>query len=174
MRLLPFSKILVDLFDELVNFIDEYYLFMEGIPQQNNELDDFAKKTIENFVGDVICGGIGMQIAGCKNITKIIQISENSICLYGLIEEIERKLAEKRGVSQVHLQSRSDVSKTKKEVEFKLFELVNSKMDEFLLLNDYKRFYFFLKKKSFKAFYFSQSFPGRCDKFPFFASSNRF
>lgn len=43
-KILPFSKAFNAVYDIIANFIDVYYDFIEGIQQQNGELDDFAKK----------------------------------------------------------------------------------------------------------------------------------
>jgi hypothetical protein len=40
----PFSSFIMDVFAGISEFINNFYVFLEGVPQQSSELDDIAKK----------------------------------------------------------------------------------------------------------------------------------
>lgn len=42
----PFSEFVLETFNAISDFINNFYVFLEGVPQQSSELDDIAKKVI--------------------------------------------------------------------------------------------------------------------------------
>lgn len=46
----PFSSFIMDVFAGISEFINNFYVFLEGVPQQSSELDDIAKKVLNTLL----------------------------------------------------------------------------------------------------------------------------
>lgn len=137
--MIPFSKALNDCYDKIVEFIETFYSFLEGIPQQNNELNDLAKKSVDNFMGVVIKNSLMEHAQNSKNLAQVLLIKSNLECFELLCACLESILAAKIYSSKVVLNSRAAFQSVQAMIQYKIFELVNNKIDEFLSISEYDR-----------------------------------
>lgn len=138
---LPFSSFVGDTFNNINDFINNFYVFLEGIPQQSSELDDIAKKTCDWFIEQAAkFGAEKLEMATHFDITSIIQILKDLECLRKIQPDIARILMAKeksRRANAVQMFSDDAILKSIHLAQEHLFSRVGEELDSALKSTKY-------------------------------------
>ena len=136
--ILPFSQFVLDVHSNISEFINNFYVFLEGVPQQSSELDDIAKKTAD-WLLEQSAKAYSERLEGAE-ITGMIQIIRDLECLQKTSVDIARLLTQKRQRTRsnpVVMSAGESLAKTSHEAEDHLFELINGELDGQFASNKY-------------------------------------
>lgn len=137
---LPFSQYMLDVYGSLHDFIVNFYVFLEGVPQQSSELDDIARKTADWLLKQ--SATLLLERVSTANTDGVIQIVKDFDCLAHICEDVARLLTQKRTrmrESPVALPSAIEsFVNAKHEAEGRLFEAVNRELDRILQSRPYE------------------------------------
>lgn len=137
---LPFSQYVLDVHGSLHDFIVNFYVFLEGVPQQSSELDDIARKTADWLLKQSAM--LLLERVSTAETDGVIQIIKDFDCLARICEDVARLLTQKRTRmrdSPVALPSAVEsFVKAKNEAEGRLFEAVNRELDRVLQSRPYE------------------------------------
>lgn len=97
-----FSEYLPSVFSSINDFITNFYVFLEGVPQQSSELDDIAKKNCELLLEEASRAYVERAISGDTQIEELTQMIKDLECLGQVCVDVSRLLNMKR------LRNRSD------------------------------------------------------------------
>ncbi|CAG8604575.1 6893_t:CDS:10 [Acaulospora morrowiae] len=138
-RTLPFSQAYPSCCLDIKNFVSQYYQFAEDDSRQYGYVDDIAKQTLDNMLIEHVDGVLRGKLQS-TNISQIVQIIINLEYFENACEELEKLLKTKRSShrgGKIKLKASDEFRETRKKAEKRIFELVNSKIDDFLELADY-------------------------------------
>ncbi|RHZ47096.1 hypothetical protein Glove_593g29 [Diversispora epigaea] len=138
-RTLPFSQAYPSCCLDIKNFISQYYQFAEDDSRQYSYVDDIAKQTLDNLLIEHV-NGVLLGKLKSTNMSQIVQIIINLEYFESACEELEKLLKSKRSShrgGKIQLIAAGEFRETRKKAEKRIFELVNSKIDDFLELADY-------------------------------------
>ncbi|GBC13539.2 exocyst complex subunit Sec15-like protein [Rhizophagus irregularis DAOM 181602=DAOM 197198] len=138
-RTLPFSQAYPSCCLDIKKFVDQYYTFAEGDSRQFSTVDDIAKQTLDNLLIEHVNGVLTSKLES-QNMSQIVQIIINLEYFHDACGELEKLLKSKRSShrgGQIKLKAAEEFRETSKKAEKRIFELVNSKIDDFLELADY-------------------------------------
>jgi len=137
---LTFSKGVPKTCARMKTFISQFYKFAEGFQQQNNEMDDLVKKSLENILSISVCTPL-LDLLASNNLSQAVQILVNISAFEKACVGFESVLTGHRSCHmgvRVSLGYAGGIFRAGKgNCERKIFELVNVKIDEFLELADY-------------------------------------
>ncbi|KAI9142769.1 exocyst complex subunit Sec15-like-domain-containing protein [Paraphysoderma sedebokerense] len=139
-RSLPFSKMFPICCDTIKTFVRNFYRFSDGFSQQLGEMDDILKKVLDNLLIHYVNSALVSQVESSSNLSQILQILSNFEYFELSCAEFERMLAESRKSSKtgrIVLQATKTFRDSRKATEKRLFELLNSKVNEFIELANY-------------------------------------
>ncbi|KAJ3341439.1 hypothetical protein HDU93_004840 [Gonapodya sp. JEL0774] len=140
-RTLPFSKGVFQVCDIVRKFINGYYRFAEGFMHQYGAMDDLLKDSLEILLSTHVSQAILTKVADSQNLTLVVQTLTNLDFLESATTDFEDFLMEKRishnKGGRVSLQSKKVFQDTHKQVEKRVFELMNEKIDDFLEVAEY-------------------------------------
>ncbi|CAG8597920.1 13973_t:CDS:10 [Funneliformis caledonium] len=138
-RTLPFSQAYPSCCLDIKKFVDQYYTFAEGDSRQYSTVDDIAKQTLDNLLIEHVNGVLTSKLES-QNMSQIVQIIINLEYFHDACGELEKLLKAKRSSHRggvIKLRAAEEFRETSKKAEKRIFELVNSKIDDFLELADY-------------------------------------
>ncbi|KAJ3391671.1 hypothetical protein HDU92_008920 [Lobulomyces angularis] len=137
---LPFSKGVPIICKLIKNFIKGFYRFAEGFQQQNNEMDDLLKKSLENMISVSLNGAL-IELLYHNNLSQAVQILINVMTFEKSLHQFEKILTENRsthsGTMVSLISSANSFKNVKGLTEKRIFEVINVKIDEFLELAEY-------------------------------------
>jgi hypothetical protein len=143
---LPFSISVVQVFEIINLFIDTFYSFVD-----DNQLykDEVAKKSVDFLLINILDAKLSERL-GSNNLSEIAQITLNLGCLEDATRDIEKVLFSKRYFKhhtndcriqksvKVTLNCGGQFRETRKNAEFRIFNIINGKLEQFLQLSDYE------------------------------------
>ncbi|KAL0138916.1 exocyst complex subunit Sec15-like-domain-containing protein [Mucor lusitanicus] len=130
---LPFSKVFPTCCRDVSFFVHQFYQFAEGFSQTHGEMDDILKKAVDSLLIKKV-NAILLKKLQSTNLSQIVQIIINIEYFESTCPDFEMLLMETRSFHRsghIHLKATSTFKDTP------YFELVNSKLDEFLELFEY-------------------------------------
>ncbi|KAJ3373508.1 hypothetical protein HDU91_006451 [Kappamyces sp. JEL0680] len=137
-KTLPFSKGLPQTVMYVKDMIQGYYKFAEGFSQQNHEIDDLLRKTLENLLQGI--NSAYHDKIGSGGISVVYQMMVNLGFFDEVCNQLEDLLMEKR-YSARSVRSSLFAAKlfveTRSEAEHRIHAIVNKKSDSFMELVDY-------------------------------------
>jgi hypothetical protein len=92
---LPYSRGVPDCCHLIKTFISGFYRFAEGFSQQNNEMDDLLKKSLENMLVNSMNSTI-LQLLASNNLSQVVQILVNLAYFEQACGEFEQILTERK------------------------------------------------------------------------------
>ncbi|KAJ3216527.1 hypothetical protein HDU67_009312 [Dinochytrium kinnereticum] len=112
--------------------------FADGFSQQNNEMDDLLKKSLENLLIQSL-GNAVTRVLGRSQVAEVVQILTNAEYFVLACGEFEQMLSEKRTSqkTKTSLHATTTFRELKGVIEKRIFDLVNQKIDEFLDVSCY-------------------------------------
>ncbi|KAI8367558.1 exocyst complex subunit Sec15-like-domain-containing protein [Radiomyces spectabilis] len=136
---LPFSKVFPTCCRDVSAFVHQFYQFAEGFSQTHGEMDDILKRAVDSLLINKV-DAILLKKLRSTNLSQIVQIIINIEYFESTCPDFEMLLMETRSFhrsGRIHLKATSTFNDTRKKAEKRIFELVNSKLDEFLELSDF-------------------------------------
>ncbi|KAL0074521.1 exocyst complex subunit Sec15-like-domain-containing protein [Phycomyces blakesleeanus] len=136
---LPFSKVFPTCCRDVSAFVHQFYQFAEGFSQTHGEMDDILKKAVDSLLIKKV-NAILLKKLESTNLSQIVQIIINIEFFESTCPDFEMLLMETRSFhrsGRIHLKATSTFKETRRKAEKRIFELVNSKLDEFLELSEY-------------------------------------
>ncbi|KAI7904416.1 exocyst complex subunit Sec15-like-domain-containing protein [Cokeromyces recurvatus] len=136
---LPFSKVFPTCCRDVSFFVHQFYQFAEGFSQTHGEMDDILKKAVDSLLIQKV-NAILLKKLESTNLSQIVQIIINIEYFESTCPDFEMLLMETRSFHRsghIYLKATSTFTDTRRKAEKRIFELVNSKLDEFLELLEY-------------------------------------
>ncbi|KAI9275897.1 exocyst complex subunit Sec15-like-domain-containing protein [Phascolomyces articulosus] len=136
---LPFSKVFPTCCRDVSAFVHQFYQFAEGFSQTHGEMDDILKKAVDSLLIQKV-NAILLKKLQSTNLSQIVQIIINIEYFESTCPDFEMLLMETRSFhrsGRIHLKASSTFKETRRRAEKRIFELVNSKLDEFLELAEF-------------------------------------
>ncbi|KAG9287563.1 hypothetical protein G9A89_019624 [Geosiphon pyriformis] len=138
-RSLPFSQAYPSCCLDIKNFVDQFYDFAEDASAKHNYLDDTLKEALDSLLIEHV-NGVLLGKLQSTNLSQIVQIIINLEYFESMCSELEKLLKDRRSLhrgGRVQLNAPNEFHQTRQKAEKRIFELVNSKIDDFLELADY-------------------------------------
>ncbi|CAG8464408.1 17265_t:CDS:10 [Cetraspora pellucida] len=138
-KTLPFSQAYPSCCLDIKNFVNQYYQFAEDDSKRYSYVDDIVQRTLDHLLIDHVDGALRGKLQS-TNMSQIVQIIINLEYFEGACGELEKLLKAKRSSHRggnIKLYAIDEFRETRKKAEKRIFELVNSKIDDFLELADY-------------------------------------
>lgn len=138
-KILPFSQAYPSCCLDVKNFVDQYYQFAEEDSKKYSYVDDIVQQTLDHLLIDHVDGALRGKLQS-TNMSQIVQIIINLEYFENACSELEKLLKTKRSShrgGKIKLYAIDEFRETRKKAEKRIFELVNSKIDDFLELADY-------------------------------------
>ncbi|KAF9351418.1 hypothetical protein BGX26_010571 [Mortierella sp. AD094] len=138
-RTLPFSKVVPYCCEDIREFVRQFYRFVEGFNQEQNEMDDLVKDSLDTLLIQHV-HSVWLKKLESRNLSQISQIIVNLEYFQGACGDFEQLLTDMRSTSdgtKASLQATGLFRETRKSAEKRISELVNSKIDDILELAEY-------------------------------------
>jgi hypothetical protein len=136
---LPFSSAIPIFSKEIKGLIYSFYEFSEGFSQQNYEIDDLLKKTLENVISATIYISYMDQMP-TLSLSLAVQQVVNCKWLLSACQEFETLLLQHKigtkGV-KVTLQSRESFKEICSAAETRISKIIQAKIDHFVEMIEY-------------------------------------
>ncbi|KAG0316648.1 hypothetical protein BGZ97_006549 [Linnemannia gamsii] len=139
-RNLPFSKVVPYCCEDIKQFVTQFYRFVEGFNQEQNEMDELVKDSLDTLLIQHV-HSVWLKKLESRNLSQIAQIIINLEYFQGACADFEQMLTELRSTSdttKIALQATGLFRETRRSAENRISELVNSKIDDILELAEYE------------------------------------
>ncbi|KAF9185313.1 hypothetical protein BGZ51_002737 [Haplosporangium sp. Z 767] len=134
-----FHKVVPYCCEDIKQFVGQFYRFVEGFNQEQNEMDDLVKDSLDTLLIQHV-HSVWLKKLESRNLSQIAQIIINLEYFQGACGDFEQLLADSRSTSdttKISLQATGLFRETRKNAEKRISELVNSKIDDILELAEY-------------------------------------
>jgi hypothetical protein len=124
---------------DIRNFLNKYYFFSDEYFQHQNVIDEELKASLDELLSDQVCAALVERLHS-NNLGQLVQILINLEQFEYASRELEHLLVEARQSDQggsVSLRATERFRSQKKTAEKRIFELVNSKIDDLVETADY-------------------------------------
>jgi hypothetical protein len=124
---------------DIRNFLNKYYFFSDQYFQNQNAIDEELKASLDELLCDQVCAAL-VERLNSNNLGQLVQILINLEQFEYACRELEHLLVEARQSDQggsVSLRATECFRSQKKTAEKRIFELVNSKIDDLVETADY-------------------------------------
>jgi len=136
---LPFSQMYPLTCIDIRNFLNKYYFFSDEYFQHQNAIDEELKASLDELLCNEVCHCLVERLHS-NNLGQLVQILINLEQFEYACHELERLLVDARQSNQggsISLKATELFKNEKKTAEKRIFELVNSKIDELVETSDY-------------------------------------
>lgn len=136
---LPFSQVYPLCCVDIRNFVNKYYKFAEGYYNHCHDIDDILKQILD----ELLVGHVKKKLTerlSLNNLSQLVQIIINLEHFEKACDELDSLLLEIQAsdkASNLKLRAKMEFRDAIKDAEKRIFELVNSKIDDFLGISDY-------------------------------------
>ncbi|EPT03610.1 exocyst complex component sec15 subunit [Fomitopsis schrenkii] len=125
---------------DIRNFVQNFYQFLEGVSQHHRNIDDLLSKTLDNILANFIGSNIAKRAQSTSNLSQIVQIVANIEHLEIACVELERSLtlirSSQRG-GAIHITAASAFNGTLQMALSRVNSSIASKLDDFFGLAEY-------------------------------------
>ena len=124
---------------DIRNFLNKYYFFSDEYFQHQNAIDRELKASLDELLCDRVCHHLVERLHS-NNLGQLVQILINLEQFEYACHELEKLLVDARQSNQggsISLRATELFRSEKKTAEKRIFELVNSKIDELVETSDY-------------------------------------
>ncbi|CCJ28817.1 unnamed protein product [Pneumocystis jirovecii] len=138
---LPFSQIYPLCCVDIRNFVNQYYKFAEGYYNRCHDIDDILKQILDELLVSHVKKKLIERLKS-NNLAQVVQIIINLEHFESACDELDSLLLEIQASGKTRnlkLRAKSEFRDAIKDAEKRIFELVNSKIDDFLEIIDYDR-----------------------------------
>ncbi|KAI5290407.1 hypothetical protein KEM52_000466, partial [Ascosphaera acerosa] len=134
---LPFSQMYPLCCFDLRNFIAQFYAFASDDFNHLEVIDENLRKSIDDLLENIVCETLTERLSS-QYLGQIVQILINLEHFEIACQELEKMLAEASSSgAPVSLRATAKFGEKKKTAEKRIFELVNSKIDDLIETADY-------------------------------------
>lgn len=138
-RMLPFSQVYPLCCAEIRNFLQALETFMDDLEHNEREVQELIKNSIDTLLVDTVCKTFEERLKSTAR-EQIVQILINMEYFENASVQIEKSLMESRESgerSPVSLKATERFKIARKKAEERIFELLNSIVDDFLEIAEY-------------------------------------
>ena len=137
---LPFSQMYPLCCIDIRNFLNQFYFFSDDHFQHTNVIDETLRKSLDELLTEKVCQSL-VERLNAQNLGQIVQILTNLEHFETACKELEQLLIAARSTGAaggpVTLGSTEEFRSNKKTAEKRIFELVNSKIDDLVDTAEY-------------------------------------
>ncbi|EME82314.1 uncharacterized protein MYCFIDRAFT_215645 [Pseudocercospora fijiensis CIRAD86] len=137
---LPFSQMYPLVCIDIRNFLNQIYLFSDDHFKHTTVIDKTLKESLDELLVDKVCRSLVERLSS-QYPGQIVQILTNLDHFEQACKDLEDLLVEARSSSSaagpIKLQATSQFNSAKKRAEKRIFELVNSKIDDLIETAEY-------------------------------------
>ncbi|KAF2219721.1 exocyst complex subunit Sec15-like-domain-containing protein [Elsinoe ampelina] len=137
---LPFSQMYPLCCIDIRNFLNQMYLFSDDHFQNASLIDDTLKTSLDDLLSDKVCASLVERLSS-QYPGQIVQILTNLDHFERACHELQSLLVEARSSSSaagaITLRATQLFAEAKKKAERRIFELVNSKIDDLVENDEY-------------------------------------
>ncbi|RKU42842.1 hypothetical protein DL546_001788 [Coniochaeta pulveracea] len=137
---LPFSQMYPLCCIDIRNFLNQFYFFSDDNFQHPSVIDDTLRKSLDELLTDKVCTTL-VERLNTQYLGQIVQILINLEHFETACQELEQLLVRARSSTTaggpITLRATEQFRSNKKTAEKRIFELVNSKIDELVLEAEY-------------------------------------
>ncbi|KAF5614259.1 exocyst complex component sec15 [Fusarium subglutinans] len=127
--------------DQLTNFLNQFYFFSDDHFQHPNVIDETLKKSLDELLTEKVCKSLVERLSS-QYLGQIVQILINLEHFEIACQELEQLLIRARSSTSaggpVKLKATDSFRNNKKTAEKRIFELVNSKIDDLIETAEYE------------------------------------
>ncbi|KAK0718389.1 exocyst complex subunit Sec15-like-domain-containing protein [Lasiosphaeria miniovina] len=138
---LPFSQMYPLCCIDIRNFLNQFYFFSDDHFQQPNVIDETLRKSLDELLTEKVCQSL-VERLNSQYLGQIVQILINLEHFEIACQELEQLLIRARSSTSaggpVTLRATEQFRSNKKTAEKRIFELVNSKIDDLVDTSDYE------------------------------------
>ncbi|KAK3369182.1 exocyst complex subunit Sec15-like protein [Lasiosphaeria ovina] len=138
---LPFSQMYPLCCIDIRNFLNQFYFFSDDHFQQPNVIDETLRKSLDELLTEKVCQSL-VERLNSQYLGQIVQILINLEHFEIACQELEQLLIRARSSTSaggpVILRATEQFRSNKKTAEKRIFELVNSKIDDLVDTSDYE------------------------------------
>ncbi|KAK4622129.1 Exocyst complex component sec15 [Fulvia fulva] len=139
-RVLPFSQMYPLVCIDIRNFLNQIYLFSDDHFRHTTVIDKTLKDSLDELLVDKVCRSLVDRLSS-QYPGQIVQILTNLEHFESACKDLEALLVEARSSSSaagpIKLNATSQFGEAKKKSEKRIFELVNSKIDDLIETAEY-------------------------------------
>ncbi|KAK9448817.1 exocyst complex subunit Sec15-like-domain-containing protein [Limtongia smithiae] len=137
---LPFSQVYPLSCAEIRNFVDQHYSFSDEYTEQSpGQIEATLRNSLDQLLVDVVCFTLLSRLKS-SNREEIVQIFINLEYFENAAVALQQQLNETSTVhlsEPIQLRAVSQFASARKQAEQRIFELINSKIDDFLEIAEY-------------------------------------
>ncbi|KAI9718974.1 MAG: hypothetical protein M1812_003859 [Candelaria pacifica] len=137
---LPFSQMYPLCCIDIRNFLNQFYFFTDDHFQHPNIIDETLKKSLDDLLSEKVCKFLVERLSS-QYLGQIVQILINLEHFETACQELEQLLVTARSSTSsggpIILDATEEFRSNKKTAEKRIFELVNSKIDDLIGTADY-------------------------------------
>ncbi|KAK2681706.1 EXOC6/PINT-1/Sec15/Tip20, C-terminal, domain 2 [Fusarium oxysporum f. sp. vasinfectum] len=138
---LPFSQMYPLCCIDIRNFLNQFYFFSDDHFQHPNVIDETLKKSLDELLTEKVCKSLVERLSS-QYLGQIVQILINLEHFEIACQELEQLLIRARSSTSaggpVKLKATDSFRNNKKTAEKRIFELVNSKIDDLIETAEYE------------------------------------
>ncbi|GLB33985.1 hypothetical protein LshimejAT787_0108690 [Lyophyllum shimeji] len=138
---LPWSQTFYLCCQDIREFIQKFYAFVEGVSQHHRNIEELISKSLDSLLTEHISEPIGKRLAGTSTLTQIAQIVTNLEYFQAACSELERSLTNLRSAQRggaIRLTARASFETTLSQSLARITGLITSKLDQFFELSEYE------------------------------------
>ncbi|KAA8905523.1 hypothetical protein TRICI_005270 [Trichomonascus ciferrii] len=138
-RYLPFSDIYPLCCAEIQTFLNHHESFLDDLPYDLNKIEDTLRNNLDDLLMTTVCKALEDKLRSTTR-EQVVQILVNLEYFETASENLTRRLSEDRFSGRrgkVVLEATQAFKRARKKAEERVFELVNTVVDDFLGLADY-------------------------------------
>ncbi|TVY38178.1 Exocyst complex component [Lachnellula subtilissima] len=137
---LPFSQMYPLCCIDIRNFLNQFYFFSDDHFQHPNVIDETLKKSLDQLLSEKVCNSLVERLSS-QYLGQIVQILINLEHFETACKELEKLLVDARSPTSaggpIVLDATEEFRSNKKTAEKRIFELVNSKIDDLVETAEY-------------------------------------
>ena len=152
---LPFSQMYPLCCIDIRNFLNQFYFFSDDHFQHPNIIDETLKKSLDQLLSEKVCQSLVERLSS-QYLGQIVQILINLEHFETACSELEQLLIAARSSTSaggpIVLNATEEFRSNKKTAEKRIFELVNSKIDDLVETAEYDWYVFTILSPNFRTF----------------------
>ncbi|KAI0306856.1 exocyst complex component sec15 subunit [Multifurca ochricompacta] len=127
----PWSQSFYLCCEDIRNFVQRFYQFIEGVSQHHRNVDELLSKSLDQIFSNYVNDSYGGNLMKTSTVSQHFEVA---------CAELERSLTALRSVQRggtIRITAATSFSKTKARALARITSLINSKLDDFFGLSEY-------------------------------------
>ncbi|KAI0265860.1 exocyst complex component sec15 subunit [Gloeopeniophorella convolvens] len=136
----PWSQSFYLCCEDIRNFVQRFYQFIEGVSQHHRNVDELLSKSLDTILSRHVSDSYGDNLTKTSTLSQTAQIITNLEHFEVACVELERSLTSIRSAQRggtIRLTAASAFGKTQTRALARITALINSKLDDFFGLSEY-------------------------------------